>query len=1127
MTRKNKGKHSTKYTLRKYNPQGVLGQHNIIAAGLATALVATAVAGGTSVATSAAAMAEEINNPVTHTAARVNNNTDRNANDFPTPKIPWDKMDFTWDTWSDDATKTITGFSDSGKQKIIDNNGVLVIPEGVEKIENFAFWRNRLTSVEIPKGVKVIGNSAFYENRLTNIVIPEGVENIGDDAFRENQLVSAVISKGVKTIGQNAFSKNRLTSITIPEGVEEIGGWAFVYNDLTSVVISKNVKNIGMLAFMGNYNLTKVKISEGVENIGDEAFESCRLTSVEIPKTVKTIGEHAFSYNKLTEVKISDGVENIGKSAFILNSLTSITIPKSVKNIGDNAFENNNFTNIKISDGVENIGKNAFAGENSLTSVEIPKSVKTISDMAFYGCGLTEVKISEGVENIGDSAFANNRLTSITIPKGVKTIGKSAFIGNRLTSVTIPEGVEKIGKYAFAYNKLSGDVTIPKIENIGEGIFKRNHFINTKIPDFLHNKKVFERQEGVYYPETDEFDFDFVKGINNEGYKSINIDPGLTKKDNGKYAFNDDKDIAEAHAYLVGDDEKIWSADITVYKPYFETVKANNQYIADGNLQFNEKKVISPAVDGKSIRYYKESVASYNIVKEKSITPSKDGVIHVGNKKVETTNKDGKTIVTVTVYDVDKATGDLTNPHVVSTTTTEVKREAVHATTTYLPDDDRLDFGKQNVVVPAVDGEKEVTYTTTESLDEKRGKKDSKVITPAQNGIVHVGNRKVETTTGKNGEKTVTVTTYDVDKTNGNLINPRILSTNTTEVKTEAIPTTTTYVGDSNINFGEKKVITPAKDGSKEAAYTTNETPDERRGNKNSRVVTPAQNGVVHVGNKKVEVTDKDGKKITTVTIYDVDKTNGELTNPRVTVTTVIEVKTEPIPAVMTYEGDGDINFGEKKVVTTAENGEKVITFTTTETPDEKRGNKDVKVTKLVQNGTTKVGNKKVEVTVDKNGNKTTTITTYDVDKHTGELINPKVKIVTDEGIGNDGIVDTGTQTDGAGNGTTTNTGTQTDSATTESGTQTDGAGNDIGTQTEETGNGTVNTETQTGEGGNTGVNNHHDDVTNHHVHGRHVTNNADGHLATTGAATVILGVVSASLAGIGVFLQRMKKRHE
>lgn len=210
MTRKNKGKHSTKYTLHKYNPQGQgAGQHNIIAAGLATALVATAVAGGTSVAASAAAMAEEINKPVTHTAARVNNNTDRNANDFPTPKIPWDKNDFTWGTWSDDATKTITGFSDSGKQKIIDNNGVLVIPEGTTIIDSYAFWRNRLTSVKIPKGVKVIGNSAFYENRLTNIVIPEGVEKIGDDAFRNNQLVSAVISKGVKTIGQNAFSNNR------------------------------------------------------------------------------------------------------------------------------------------------------------------------------------------------------------------------------------------------------------------------------------------------------------------------------------------------------------------------------------------------------------------------------------------------------------------------------------------------------------------------------------------------------------------------------------------------------------------------------------------------------------------------------------------------------------------------------------------------------------------------------------------------------------------------------------------------------------------------------------------------------------------------------------------------------
>ena len=63
------------------------------------------------------------------------------------------------------------------------------------------------------------------------------------------------------------------------------------------------------------------------------------------------------------------------------------------------------------------------------------------------------------------------------------------------------------------------------------------------------------------------------------------------------------------------------------------------------------------------------------------------------------------------------------------------------------------------------------------------------------------------------------------------------------------------------------------------------------------------------------------------------------------------------------------------------------VTYTTVETPDTKRGNKHSEVTKPVQNGLTKVGNKKTET--DKDGK--TTITVYNVDPKTGKLINPKV----------------------------------------------------------------------------------------------------------------------------------------
>ena len=73
--------------------------------------------------------------------------------------------------------------------------------------------------------------------------------------------------------------------------------------------------------------------------------------------------------------------------------------------------------------------------------------------------------------------------------------------------------------------------------------------------------------------------------------------------------------------------------------------------------------------------------------------------------------------------------------------------------------------------------------------------------------------------------------------------------------------------------------------------------------------------------------------------------------------------------------------------MTPAVNGTMKVTYTTVETPDTKRGNKHSEVTKEVQNGLTKVGNKKTET--DKDGK--TTITVYNVDPKTGKLINPKV----------------------------------------------------------------------------------------------------------------------------------------
>jgi len=113
------------------------------------------------------------------------------------------------------------------------DGGDVVIPEGVTKIGDYAFYRcNSLTSINIPDSVTKIGDYAFYRcNSLTSINIPDSVTKIGDYAFyRCNSLTSINIPDSVKKIGNSVFRGcSGLTSIVIPDSVTIIDDCAFWY----------------------------------------------------------------------------------------------------------------------------------------------------------------------------------------------------------------------------------------------------------------------------------------------------------------------------------------------------------------------------------------------------------------------------------------------------------------------------------------------------------------------------------------------------------------------------------------------------------------------------------------------------------------------------------------------------------------------------------------------------------------------------------------------------------------------------------------------------------------------------------------------------------------------------------
>lgn len=123
------------------------------------------------------------------------------------------------------------GESDDLLKGLIERSATeFVIPNGITKIGDYAFYGSDLKSITIPNSVTSIGSSAFhYCNRLTDITIPNSVTSIGNSAFHYcMNLKSITISNGITYIANYAFYYcSSLKSITIPNNVTSIASYAF------------------------------------------------------------------------------------------------------------------------------------------------------------------------------------------------------------------------------------------------------------------------------------------------------------------------------------------------------------------------------------------------------------------------------------------------------------------------------------------------------------------------------------------------------------------------------------------------------------------------------------------------------------------------------------------------------------------------------------------------------------------------------------------------------------------------------------------------------------------------------------------------------------------------------------
>lgn len=130
-----------------------------------------------------------------------------------------------------------------------------------------------LKHAEVPEGVEKITDFAFYNSEIESIKLPGSIKKIGDEAFGNcHNLKEINLGNGVKQLGNYVFSwDEKLTKIELPPSLQEIGVYDFYKSGIRSITLNEGLKNIAQSAFIGTH-VEKLYIPGSVKHIGKGAI---------------------------------------------------------------------------------------------------------------------------------------------------------------------------------------------------------------------------------------------------------------------------------------------------------------------------------------------------------------------------------------------------------------------------------------------------------------------------------------------------------------------------------------------------------------------------------------------------------------------------------------------------------------------------------------------------------------------------------------------------------------------------------------------------------------------------------------------------------------------------------------
>lgn len=383
-------------------------------------------------------------------------------------------------------------------------DAVIIIPEGVSKIEKSAFsYHRNITEITIPKSVCKIGKYAFsgcnnikkitilgkitdwdksvFPDCMAGIVAPDmwlylfpspeskamAVKGFLSETerFKNPDIVRdyhQYMTSQRKKLLPFFFAEDNVTAITFYAQNKKITAKNIEEDYLTPAQENKATECLAFLLDWKNTNISR----EAVENHKDNELKKDPFNVADMKK-LWIFKEQSDGTLMLTTYK---------------GEQTDIILPDHIGKKTVTRLDHYLFSVVKYEE--ERIPSDRQKVMESITSVSIPDSITSVGRWAFRGCkglqdknGFVIVRgvlydyfgydlnliIPEGVKETDDDIFkADYNLKSVTVPASTEIINLGSFYGcSSLERLILNDGIKIIGPSAFSFCGSLVSVTLP------------------------------------------------------------------------------------------------------------------------------------------------------------------------------------------------------------------------------------------------------------------------------------------------------------------------------------------------------------------------------------------------------------------------------------------------------------------------------------------------------------------------------------------------------------------------------------------------------------------------------------------------------------------------------------------